>query len=301
MLKRIKMSKKYIEIKCSSCGKIILREGKAHRYYCKKNGPNYKPVCSKSCGKTKKVKCDECGEEFDKLLSQIKKTKHNFCNHSCAAKYTNKNREVPDVGTKEISCLVCGKLITASRHAPSKRCDSCIKKYNNQRSNNINIKRFCIICGIDIEVQSYYEKKYCNICRKERWKEIGKYAGKKSAAIQVRRSKNEIYFAELCEKEYSNVLTNEPFFDSKYGKWDADIILPDYKIAVLWNGIWHYKQVMYSAVKQVQSRDRIKEDIIRKNGYKSYVITDMGRYNKSFVEEQFDYFKFYIKNSVSLV
>ena len=57
-----KYDKKYIEIKCSSCSKIIFREGKAHRYYCKKFGDNYKPICSKSCGKTKKVKCDECGE-----------------------------------------------------------------------------------------------------------------------------------------------------------------------------------------------------------------------------------------------
>ena len=28
-----------------------------------------------------------------------------------------------------------------------------------------------------------------------------------------------------------------------FNGWDADVILPDLKIAIMWNGIWHYKQV----------------------------------------------------------
>jgi len=298
------MSDKYIEIECSLCGKIILRELKKYKYACKKKGPNYKPICSQSCGKVKEVQCKTCGKFFERQVSCVRE--NNFCNHSCAAKYTNKNREIPDVGTKEINCLDCGKLINASKHASLKRCDDCIllfkRKRIEQKKTNEIIKKNCIICDVEMEVNLISQQKYCDICRKERWKEIGKYAGKKSSAVQVRRSKNEIYFAELCEKEYSNVLTNEPFFDSKYGKWDADIILPDYKVAILWNGIWHYKKVREKhSLKQVQSRDKIKDNLIKKNGYEIYIITDMGRYNKDFVEEQFDYLKFYIKNSVSLV
>lgn len=40
------------------------------------------------------------------------------------------------------------------------------------------------------------------------------------------------------EEEFENILTNEPIFDG----WDCDIILPDFKIAITLNGIWHYKK-----------------------------------------------------------
>ena len=46
-------------------------------------------------------------------------------------------------------------------------------------------------------------------------------------------------FCKLCEQEFKDVLHNEPIFNN----WDADIILKEYKIAVLWNGIWHYKKI----------------------------------------------------------
>ena len=85
------------------------------------------------------------------------------------------------------------------------------------------------------------------------------------------------------------------FFDSKYGKWDADIILSDYKLAILWNGIWHYKQVRENhSLKQVQSRDKIKEDIIKDHGYTAYIISDLGKFDRKFVEQQFDFLKFYV-------
>lgn len=293
------MSTKYIEVECSSCGKIMLREARQHKYYCKKFGPDYKPVCSTSCGRTKDVKCDTCGDLFKKKISCV--GEHNFCNHSCAAKFTNKHRETPDVGTKVVSCRKCEKQLIASRHAKGKTCDDCREFTNKNRKRYTPkiflIKRACIICNIEMELKSTSLQKYCNDCRKNRHKEIGKFAGKKSAAKQVRRSKNEIYFAELCEKEYKNVLTNEPFFDSKYGKWDADIILPNHKLAILWNGIWHYKQVRKNhSLKQVQSRDKIKEDIIKKSEYETYIISDIGKFDKEFVEEQFEYLRFFIKN-----
>src|SRR5438105_380214 len=100
-----------------------------------------------------------------------------------------------------------------------------------------------------------------------------------------KRSKNEIYFADLCIQYFGidNVLTNEPIFDG----WDADVIIPSLKLAILWNGIWHYQQVRKKhSLKQVQSRDKIKAKIIKKHGFESYVIKDMGKYNKLFVEEQ---------------
>lgn len=63
------------------------------------------------------------------------------------------------------------------------------------------------------------------------------------------------------------------------------------KIAILWNGIWHYKQISKSqSLLQVQTRDKIKIDIIEKAGYIPYIIKDMGKYNKNFVEQEFEIF-----------
>lgn len=54
---------------------------------------------------------------------------------------------------------------------------------------------------------------------------------------------------------------------------------------------WHYKQIMKSqSLLQVQTRDRIKMNVIEKHGYTAYVIKDMGKYNPAFVREEFEIF-----------
>lgn len=104
----------------------------------------------------------------------------------------------------------------------------------------------------------------------------------------VSRSKNEIYFAELCSSEFNKVLTNEKIFNG----WDADVILPELKIAILWNGKWHYEKVLEGhKLNQVQNRDKIKLKEIKKMNYIPYIIKDMGGYNKRFVEKEFEKFK----------
>jgi len=77
--------------------------------------------------------------------------------------------------------------------------------------------------------------------------------------------------------------------------WDADVILNDRKIAILWDGIWHYKQISKTrSLLQVQTRDRIKRKIIESMGYRYYTIKDMGKFNPRFVNEQFQIFLYSI-------
>jgi hypothetical protein len=124
---------------------------------------------------------------------------------------------------------------------------------------------------------------YCSFLCKQRG--VGRKGGLASSTSQNKRSKNEIYFSELCYTKFNDVITNQPIFNG----WDADIIIPSIKLAILWNGIWHYKQITKShSLKQVQNRDRIKLLEISKYGYTSYIIKDMGQYNKQFVETEFD-------------
>lgn len=98
-------------------------------------------------------------------------------------------------------------------------------------------------------------------------------------------------FADLCKSVFKNVLENEAMFNG----WDADIILPDYKIAVLWNGNWHFKKITQAhSVEQVKNRDKIKLDEIRKFGYVPYTIEDKGKFNFSFVNDEFEKLKLFI-------
>ena len=133
----------------------------------------------------------------------------------------------------------------------------------------------------------------CECGSKECWSNMLSRAGQKSADARQSRSKNEMYFCELCEKHFNCVLHNIPMFNG----WDADVIIEDVKIAVLWNGPWHYLTVMpnqKSSLLQIQNRDKIKIVEIQRCGYTPYVIKDMGRFNKDFVEAEFQKFLQYI-------
>ena len=91
-------------------------------------------------------------------------------------------------------------------------------------------------------------------------------AGRASAQKKVLRSKDEIELFNLCHNYFKNVLANEIIKDG----WDADIVIPDLKIAILWHGPWHYKDMGMSnhSLKQVQTRDQIKRKIFSSLGWK---------------------------------
>jgi len=141
----------------------------------------------------------------------------------------------------------------------------------------------CGWCETEFKTIASRPRTYCSFLCKQRG--VGRKGGLASSTSQNKRSKNEIYFSELCYTKFNDVITNQPIFNG----WDADIIIPSIKLAILWNGIWHYKQITKShSLKQVQNRDRIKLLEISKYGYTPYIIKDMGQYNKQFVETEFD-------------
>ncbi len=116
--------------------------------------------------------------------------------------------------------------------------------------------------------------------------------GRKSVLSQNKRSRNEKMFADLCFSFFKKVRFNEPIFNG----WDSDVIIDDYKLAILWNGNWHYKQIgIKHSLLQVQNRDKIKIKEIIKFGYEPYIIKDLGKYNPEFVKREFEKIKDYIK------
>ena len=81
------------------------------------------------------------------------------------------------------------------------------------------------------------------------------------------------------------------FFLGFFGGVDDHIIIEDIKCAVLWNGKWHYEKITKShSLEQVQNRDKIKIDEIKKAGYVPYIVRDMGSQDEKFVENEFRIF-----------
>lgn len=91
---------------------------------------------------------------------------------------------------------------------------------------------------------------------------------------------NEIKLFDLCLTKYKNITHNDSTIADG---WDADILLHDYKLAILWNGPWHYKQMNLKnhSLNQVKTRDKIKIDIFKSKGWEVLIFED-----KSFTPEQ---------------
>jgi len=213
------------------------------------------------------MKCKNCN--INEAVKYSKYAKGEFCSKICAASFSTKEKRI------EINKAVSKKMKGHNKNIPKAKIN-------------------CLFCCKDVFVRlSRSGQKFCSkSCSKKHYMSQGNIAselGKKSVTKQkeTRRSKNEIYFGDLCINKFNTVLFNEPMFNG----WDADVIIPELKIAVLWNGKWHYEKITDKhSVEQVQNRDRIKLLEIEKTGYKSYTIKDMGKWNKLFVEKEFKKF-----------
>lgn len=207
------------------------------------------------------VTCYRCNQtietkEREKLFP--KKEKY-FCSKSCASKRSG------------------GKYLL--KQTVDKRYNNSCICYNT-----------CTECNILFVTRNSKTRKTCS---KKCFEELRRKNSIKSASKITRRSKNEVHLANLC-KEYfgeQKVLTNEVIFNG----WDADIIIPHLKLAIHWNGIWHYETLVKGhSLSQVQNRDRIKLKEIEKCNYISYTIKDLGSENKNFVEKEFIKLKTYL-------
>lgn len=243
---------------------------------------------SKTLTKPKyKLICVICTTSFE-AKNQDKKT----CSRSCSVKLKHKMGNYKNI---------TGEGIKAKQS--ESRTKYWSKKFLKENSSTSIDYKTCLFCQKLFVVNIYRKKKrFCNqSCAKKYNNKYGdglihsRKGGLNSVHSQscIRRSKNEIYFSELCIEYFAGdiVLSNEPIFNG----WDADIIIPHLKLAILWNGIWHYKQIgERHSLKKVQNRDCIKISEIKKLGYIPYIIKDLGSENKRFVKQEFEKFKTYI-------
>jgi len=135
------------------------------------------------------------------------------------------------------------------------------------------IKTNCYICNIELVITEKAFRRGPITCRSiECKKEQCRNAGKSSAKNRVRRSKDEIELFDLCKAVFPDAISNSIIVDG----WDADIVIPSTKTAILWNGPWHYKEMNMTnhSLKQVQTRDKIKINLFQSLGWKVFIFED---------------------------
>ncbi len=265
------------------CNTGINLKGSNNPFYGRKFSEESLQKLSKSIkSKAKKIlwvevfhKCDRCNKWFEtQIRIRDNALSHKCCSDKCSHARTHSEETRKKVSNTIKSGYVSGRIVNIHKiERIEVTCNSinCQKMFLKRIDSN---KKYC-----------------CETCTRSSAEYLAKAreAGKKSANSQRlrRRSKNEIYFYELCCRKFKNVLHNEAIFNG----WDADVIIEDIKTAILWNGIWHYKKVADKhSVEQVQSREKIKIKEIERAGYKVYIIKDMGKHNELFVEVEFDIF-----------
>ena len=205
-------------------------------------------------------------------------------------------------GSGRFCCRSCANTRTKSEESKLKVSQS-LRNFSEKRLNFLSNRKqqfldkyfdnpsFCKNCGSVLP----YDMRNNSACSDECLKQLQIKNGLKSAEVQsnTRRSKNEIAFYTLCKGYFKDVEHNKPIFNG----WDADIIIKDIKYAILWNGIWHYKQVRKKqSLKQIQARDAFKLEQIAVCGYTPYVIQDMGSQDDRFVQKCFDDFINHLKS-----
>lgn len=175
------------------------------------------------------------------------KRNNQFCSASCSVKYYNKKQK-PAQTKKNIS-----NGLKNYHDSKPKYCKvffpTCVECHN----------VFCSKTNI----------KFCSDkCRNEKHSKNGRII----AANNPRRSKDEIKLFELCLAEFESVEANLIIKDG----WDADIVIDTLKIAILWNGPWHYTNMNIKghSLLQVQNRDKIKKELFTRLGWKVLVYED---------------------------
>lgn len=208
-----------------------------------------------------KRQCENCGKTMAVFYGSGR-----FCSRSCANTRQHSDETKAKIGKSGLNRVYkrdISKNVISYERNPN-RCTQCSKALS-------------------------YNMRFRKTCSDECLHNLRSELGKKLVALQNLRSKNEIAFCQLCEQYFGkeNVLHNVVMFNG----WDADIIIPSLKVAILWNGPWHYIEISKTQkLKQVQNRDRIKLREIINCGYRPYIIEDVKR-EKNKVEKEFKLLK----------
>ena len=267
-------------------------------------------ILNEQTRKDYKFRCKKCNKEFiismtdrdyQKRQNNVKGYVRKYCDHCAhsiggyAAKQFRKTNQISKSQRNKLKSGIV--LIHGSNKCKTyyfQQCPIC-KKIFMQTTKS----KFCsTTCKLEFRKN---KSQYISIETRKKLSDAGKHSAAKQ--FEQKRSKCEIEFCMLCEKTFSIVYHNKPIFNG----WDADILLPELKIAIQWNGPWHYKQISNkkgSSLASIQNRDNIKRKEIEKAGWSLYIIKDQDSHKNArkrayFIKKHFNRFLNFIKTQTS--
>lgn len=240
-----------------------------------------------------KLNCFYCKEDFELTQGELnKRLKVNIdkerlcCSHDCA----NKINTFRSNETKE---KIRNTLIKTFEKKLSKNLKNTMMYKGKLRI--CHRQNTCIICKKEFSHVS--KKSLCDDpkCKLTHYINTGKKGGSKTASLSFHkrnRSKNEKLFYSKIKEIFPDTIKNERIFNGS----DADIIIPSIKLAIHWNGKWHYQNVFNNEKGQkifdtVKKKDVIRYSEVEKCGYRNYIIKDMGIFNEQKVLSELKIFK----------
>jgi hypothetical protein len=206
-------------------------------------------------------RCAKCNE-----VIPFDKRSWNHCSRACSnSRQWNKDDKIK-------------KSVSAKRFFEENKKEKTKKIIQKKTEKKVEVS--CIGCNTSLHLSlKVYQKRQIklftcneNSCKSTYIKEVSRESGKRSANKRNKRSKKEIELYDLLKLNFSNIGNNETIANG----WDADILLHDHKIAILWNGPWHYREMGFSnhSLKQVVNRDCIKIQEFESIGWNVLIYED---------------------------
>ncbi len=184
-----------------------------------------------------------------------------FCSQTCSAVFNNSKRGPQTLQTK-----------LKKSETLKKRADLIGRKF--PKENGVFVKT-CKICNKKFYHEKYSRVSMCSVeCRNELKRRVNAETEKRLGGLWQRRnsrSKGEKLLSQKLTNYGLKVVTNKKMFNG----FDADIILPEYKIAIHWNGAWHWKPIAgVNLLNKIKYRDELRYKAIEECGYINYIIID---------------------------
>lgn len=209
-------------------------------------------------------------------------------------KYVNKNLELKKISTQS------GKLKMQSTMRKLRDKSNISEKMEKEISGYFYLpmtsKDIADVFGISSYfVRRTFKKYFSNdeyLERVEKQKPIvKKKVLKKLEEIGRLGSKPEIYFYNKIRDNLNLEVIHHDY--DLLPPFEIDITIPELKIAIMWDGIGHFKPIFGESIfKQVVYRDKFKLAALKEKGWNCFVVKDLNsKIKKKFMNEKFEELK----------
>lgn len=285
-----------VPLRCDTCYKQFNKLQKYVKHELK-SCPSKKDYCDKQCqsisqlGAPIDIFCAYCQRIFQLEQHDFDKRRDNFslcCSLACANKFNNHRSNDRKIKTSKM----IAELRKLKHENEIKNAKNTIFYRGKMRV--ADKQNICIICS-----KTFFHCHFRKICSPKCNSLLSKRSGNKGGSTtsslsfhkRARSSNEKLLFSKVLEI-YPDTISNKRMFDG----WDADIIIPSLKLAIHWNGPWHYKSIMGDELlERVKLKDQLRYKAIETCGYSNYIIQDLGKMDHVKVELEFTQLIKYIK------